>query len=244
MNGRFDLDDCDSVHFDFIVMKYYVRLQYNAAAEHDSQSFQRRFTMGSKTALQKLKDGNARFVSGNAVHPGQDAARRKDTVANGQHPFAVILCCSDSRCPPEIVFDQGIGDIFIVRVAGNIAGPMELASIEYGTEHLNAPLLVVLGHSSCGAVTAAATNAKTEGHIPRLLECLVAPVNAAREKYPGVDGSTLVPHAIEANVRHTMAGILQESEVVKHLVKEEKLLVVGGIHDLESGKVLFLGGTP
>ncbi|MDD2837205.1 MAG: carbonic anhydrase, partial [Methanothrix sp.] len=109
--------------------------------------------ISSEQALQMLMEGNARFVSGNVIHPDQTADRRSELVS-GQHPFAIVVGCSDSRVPPEVVFDQGLGDIFVIRTAGQVMDKVTLASIEYAVEHLNVPLILVLGHDSCGAVTA------------------------------------------------------------------------------------------
>src|SRR5688572_3946938 len=105
-------------------------------------------------SLMLLKEGNARYASGKSQHPHLDAERRSSTVSQGQEPFATILACSDSRDPVELIFDRGVGDLFVVRVAGNVAGISELASVEYGVGHLNTPLLIVMGHTKCGAVTA------------------------------------------------------------------------------------------
>lgn len=121
--------------------------------------------LNSDTALAALKDGNARFVAGKPTRPNQDAARRTD-VAKGQNPFAALISCADSRVAPELVFDQGLGDLFIVRVAGNVANTDEIGSSEYGVEHLGAPLLVVLGHTKCGAVAAVMQGAEVHGNIP------------------------------------------------------------------------------
>ena len=115
-------------------------------------------------AMERLREGNARFQSAKSIHPDLGPARLRQTAEEGQHPFATILTCSDSRVPPELVFDQGVGDIFVVRVAGNVCGEDEAGTIEYGADHLKTPLLVVLGHSRCGAVTAVATDAKLPAH--------------------------------------------------------------------------------
>ena len=120
-------------------------------------------------ALARLLAGNHRYVSGTVAHPNQTAGRRR-AVAGSQHPFATILGCADSRVPPEVVFDQGLGDLFVVRVAGNIADPAAVASIEYSAEHLGVGLIVVVGHSRCGAVDAAVKGGEAPGHLSVLVD--------------------------------------------------------------------------
>jgi carbonic anhydrase len=120
-------------------------------------------------ALQKLTEGNARFISCNVTHPGQSKERLQELVS-GQHPFAVVVGCSDSRVPPEIIFDQGLGDIFVVRTAGKVLDNAVLGSIEYAVEHLSVPLVVVLGHDSCGAVKAAVEGGTVPDHLDRLVK--------------------------------------------------------------------------
>lgn len=195
-------------------------------------------------ALKQLQDGNARFVAGKAAHPHADAARRTETVKDGQHPVASILGCSDSRAPLECVFDQGIGDIFVVRVAGNVAGEDELGSLEYGTGHLHTPLVVVLGHTKCGAVTAAAQKAESQGNLKSLVQMIQPAVERAEQKKPKPEGDELVQAAITENVWQAIADLLTKSEEVRELVGEGKVRVVGAIYNLETGKVEWLGPHP
>src|SRR5262245_28073525 len=124
--------------------------------------------VGPEAALKMLQEGNARFVAGKARHPHEDQGRRNET-ASGQHPFASILSCSDSRDPVEVTFDEGVGDLFVVRVAGNVADTDEIASLEYGAEHLGTQLIAVLGHTKCGAVTAVVNEDKLGGSLPQLV---------------------------------------------------------------------------
>lgn len=121
-------------------------------------------------AMKKLADGNSRYAAGACLHSDINQARRTETAQKGQHPIATILSCSDSRVPPEYIFDQGIGDLFVIRVAGNVADTDEIGSAEYGVDHLGTPVLMVLGHSKCGAVTAVATGTEVHGSIPALVE--------------------------------------------------------------------------
>ncbi len=132
-------------------------------------------------ALQTLLDGNKRFAAGRQLHPNQGKERR-DEVAKGQKPFAIIVGCSDSRIPPEILFDQGIGDLFIIRLAGNIVDDMALGSIEYAADHLGSRLVVVLGHSKCGAVTATAQGGEAHGHIGSIVKAIAPAVDRAKGK--------------------------------------------------------------
>ncbi|RMF98786.1 MAG: HAMP domain-containing protein, partial [Planctomycetota bacterium] len=195
-------------------------------------------------AIQELHRGNARYVKGKMKHPRLDAQRREETAKEGQHPFATIIACSDSRVPVESIFDQGIGDIFVVRVAGNVCDVDEVGSIEYGIDHLGTPVLVVLGHTQCGAVTAVATNAEVHGNIPELVDNIIPAVEKAAETHPDVHGKELVPYAVEENVRQSIAELFRRSEAARNLVEAGKLKVVGAVYDLESGEVQWLGEHP
>jgi carbonic anhydrase len=183
-------------------------------------------------ALKKLLDGNDRFVNDKAIHPNQNEARRKE-VLSGQNPFAAVLHCSDSRDPIELLFDQGIGDIFGIRVAGNIANdPAVLASIEYAAEHLKVPLILVLGHQDCGAVKATIAGGTPEGHIGFLTEIISAAVSNARN----IEGD-LLENSIRANIEMALAYLKNSEPILKKLVEEGKLKIVGAYYNLESGKV-------
>lgn len=190
-----------------------------------------------------LKKGNERFAGGNPTYPHEGAARRAE-VSPSQHPLATIISCSDSRVPPEILFDEGIGDLFIVRVIGNIGGADETGSAEYGVEHLGTPLLVVLGHTSCGAVTAAVTHAVVRGSIPPLLAHIKPAVRTARQGRPELKGNDLIPEAIHANVFHSIEELFNRSETIRSRVQTGKLKVIGAIYDLKSGRVNWLGTHP
>lgn len=185
-------------------------------------------------ALAELKAGNARFVGGKAAHQHQTVKRVKE-VASGQKPEAIILGCADSRVPPEVIFDEGIGDLFVVRVAGNVAEPATTGSVEYAAEHLHVPLVVVLGHHKCGAVKATAeVHGPVEGNIGSIVKEIQPAVETAR-KNPGKEG--LVDDAVHENVRLVAGQLVSESEVLKHLVHEGKLKIVTAVYDLDSGKV-------
>lgn len=193
--------------------------------------------------LALLTTGNARFAAGTPEYPHEGAARRAE-VAAGQHPLATVISCSDSRVPPEILFDEGIGDLFIVRVIGNIGGMDETGSAEYGVEHLGTPLLVVLGHSKCGAVTAAVTHAEVHGNIPPVLAHIKPAVWTARHEHPKLKGEALVPPTIETNVFHSIEELFNRSAIIRERVKTGKLKVVGALYDIETGRVQWLGTHP
>lgn len=185
-------------------------------------------------ALTELKEGNARFVAGRAGHPHENHGRVEE-VAKGQHPRAIVLGCSDSRVPPEVIFDEGIGDLFVVRVAGNVSEPATLASVEYAAEHLKVPLIVVLGHERCGAVKATAeAKGEVPGNIGKLVQELQPPVEAAR-KHPGKRG--LVDDAVHVNVVYVADQLQIESPVLREMVEKGEVKIVTGVYGIETGKV-------
>lgn len=192
-------------------------------------------------ALKKLMEGNQQYVE--CSTPGQklcDPNLRHSLVA-GQKPYAIILSCSDSRVPPEIIFNKGMGELFVIRVAGNIPDPVVLGSIEYAAEHLGSPLMVVLGHSRCGAVTAAVdAKGKPEGNIGAILKTIAPAVAQAKKETAGKDKTELLETAITDNVKIVCNTLPKQSKVLKELVHEGKLKIVGAKYDLEDGKVTFL----
>ncbi|MEW5773267.1 MAG: carbonic anhydrase [Thermodesulfobacteriota bacterium] len=195
-------------------------------------------------ALDMLKQGNARFVAGKAAHPNLTLQRLQETAAKGQKPFATVLACSDSREPVELLFDQGVGDVFVIRVAGNVSDVDEVGSIEYGVGHLGAPLLVVLGHTQCGAVTAVATDAKVGGSIPQLVDNIAPAVARAKTKAAGLPQGELVEKAVQENVWQSIADAFTRSEEIRRLVSAGKLKVVGAVYDLGSGAIEWMGAHP
>lgn len=196
-----------------------------------------------ETALRQLADGNARFAAGQARHPRQDSARRTE-VAAGQHPFATILTCSDSRLPAETLFDQGLGDLFVVRVAGNVALPAEIGSIDYAIGHLGTPVLLVLGHSRCGAVNAVVENAEVQGNLADLVQPIRPVVARLREAQAKSGPELLLEKAVLANVWNSVETVLRASETVRARVQAGKLAVVGGVYDLVTGVVTVHGAHP
>jgi carbonic anhydrase len=194
----------------------------------------------AEEALQKLMDGNARFVSGNVEHPNQSAERR-DEVISGQHPFAIIVGCSDSRVPPEIIFDQGIGDIFVIRTAGQVIDDAALASIEYGAEHLGVPLVVVLGHDSCGAVKATIEGGEAPGHIGYLVEAISPAVEEAAEQAVNETGEEeLLDASIDINIENIVYQLETSEPILSELVDEGELTIVGARYHLDGGEVEIL----
>ena len=195
-------------------------------------------------ALKMLKDGNARCLEGKATHPRQDAARRALTAGQGQHPFAAVLSCSDSRSPVELIFDQGIGDLFVIRVAGNVAATDEIGTMEYAVDHLGTPVVVVLGHSQCGAVTAAVEGTKLPGSMGVLIAPIKPAAAKAKEENPGAATEALVSAAVKENVFQAMEDVLQKSPLIKARVKAGKTKLLGAVYELDTGRVQWLGPHP
>jgi carbonic anhydrase len=189
-------------------------------------------------ALAKLMAGNQRYVSNGLAHPNQSADRRGE-VAKGQKPFAVILGCADSRVGPEIVFDQGLGDLFVVRVAGNVLDSSALGSIEYAAEHLHTPLIMVLGHQKCGAVEAALKGGEAPGQIGSLVKAIQPAVAHAK----GQPGDAL-DNAVKANVEMVVAQLKTAKPIVTDLLEHGKVKVVGARYRLDTGAVELLGASP
>lgn len=182
-------------------------------------------------ALKRLVQGNQRFASDKMKHPNRTGVRR-EAVKITQKPFAIILGCSDSRVSPEIIFDQGLGDLFIIRVAGNVVAPVGIDSIEFAAHHLGSSIVLVLGHENCGAVSAVVSNKASD--IPTVAK-LIEP---AVEKTRHLEGDHLV-NATIANIHQVVAQI-KETPVLRRLIEQKKLKVVGGYYHLETGKVEFL----
>jgi len=185
-------------------------------------------------ALDALIEGNRRFAAGASAHPHHDPGRRSQ-VAKGQHPRAAIVACSDSRVGPEIVFDQGLGDIFVVRTAGNLIDAIGIGSLEYAAAHLGVPLIAVMGHSRCGAFQAAAETSVAPGS-PSVIAAALAPAIEKAKRSPG----NLADAAARENVKSTVAMLKACEPVIKALVDKGNLLVVGAFYDVERGTVEFM----
>jgi carbonic anhydrase len=183
-----------------------------------------------------LMAGNKRFVAGK-LKP-RDVVSIRQSLTQSQHPKAMVLSCSDSRVPPEMVFDQTLGDLFVVRAAGNIAGPFGLASLEYAYEHLGSTVLVVLGHTKCGAVTAACAEEKMPSPS---LQAMVDEIDPAVEKMKGsASGDALIEAAIKEDVHESAVHVLARSEILRHAKEQGKLTVIEAEYQLDSGEVVRL----
>jgi carbonic anhydrase len=193
--------------------------------------------ISSAAARQRLIAGNRRYVAGKPLRV--DHSRRRETTAPGQKPFAIILGCSDSRVPPEILFDQGLGDLFTIRVAGNIADDLAIGSMEYAVEHFATPLIVVLGHERCGAVTATVTATTTGVMPPPHLASLVTAIRPSVEASSAMPGDA-VENAIVTHIRRTVAELKASGPVLADAVGSGWLEIVGAEYHLASGRVDFL----
>jgi carbonic anhydrase len=189
-------------------------------------------------ALDRLKQGNARYLAGEFNE--RDYFADRIALAEGQAPIVAVLACADSRVPPEIVFDKGPGEVFVVRDAGNVVSNYGLASLEFSVAVLNVPLIVVLGHSNCGAVAAAMQSvrerSKLPGHLPELVEAIQPAVDAAHAKHPG----DLLAATIEENVRLGMSELKKRSDVIGDAIKSGKVGIQGGVYELATGKVKLI----
>jgi len=194
-------------------------------------------TRSANAVLAELKAGNERHIKGQYKHPDETIARRQE-LAKGQSPHAVVLTCADSRVPPEIVFDEGLGDLFVIRVAGNVAPDAEIASIEYAVEHLHTPLVVVMGHQSCGAVGAAIAGGEAPGHLPTLIDAIKPAVDEARKQKGDVSAN-----AVRINVERVVEQLRTSQPVLAHEVAEGKLRIVGAVYALDTGRVAWLPET-
>ena len=244
----------------FIVASLLAANQFTLAAnpDHSDQPI-----VPPADAIARLKEGNGRFISGN-VHPhesseeraymaknsyenarvislgmtSEQAAKRRTELIKSQHPFAIILSCSDSRVPPEIVFDEGLGDLFVVRVAGNVVNDEGLGSIEYGVDILGARLIVVLGHQSCGAVDAAMKTIAAKGKAPGHVQSLVTAIKPVVKTTPNGD----LDATIKANVKHVVDALRSSTPILKTKVDSGEVQVIGGYYTLDSGAVTFFEG--
>jgi carbonic anhydrase len=194
---------------------------------------------GPDDVLRELSDGNTRFATGKPKRPHTNLERVHE-VAAGQHPRAVVLTCSDSRVPPEVLFDQGIGDLFVVRVAGNVANNDQIASSEYAIEHFGSTLLVVLGHSQCGAVSAVVNGDRVPADIQRMVLHIGEAVERVRKEQPKLLGAGLIAESVKANVLESMQDLKRNSELISGRVRDGKLKIAGGVYNLADGRVAWL----
>ncbi|MDO6460825.1 carbonic anhydrase [Granulosicoccaceae sp. 1_MG-2023] len=199
-------------------------------------------------ALNRLKEGNKRFVEGRSAMRDEEHPERRNALVGGQNPFAIILGCSDSRVPAELVFDQGLGDLFVIRVAGNIVAPSQVGSVEFAASRFGTRLVVVLGHTNCGAINATVSELEqpTEQRSPNL-KSIVSRIRPSVEALmdAGVceDRETLIRHAGRANIRASCNQLRHGSQLLEELIDNEGLLVVGAEYCLEAGEVVFFDGV-
>ena len=187
-------------------------------------------------AAARLDKGNKRYVEGKLGT--KDFAKERQALAQSQHPYAIIVSCSDSRVPPELVFDETLGRLFVVRVAGTVMDPAVLGSIEYAAEHLGVGLLVVLGHERCGAVKATLEGGHVPANVAKIAEEIAPAAKVAKSKK--LDATGTLDAAIHENVRLQMKRAADESTLIRELVEKKTLWIVGGVYDLDSGKVEWL----
>jgi carbonic anhydrase len=186
--------------------------------------------------LQRLMEGNRRFYQLASIHPDENREQLKQTALE-QHPFAAIVCCSDSRLSPELIFDQGIGDLFVIRTAGNIIGGVELGSIEYAVEHLGVNLVMVMGHENCGAIKAYIAGEKAHGHIQDIVDSLSMEEEMAA--IPAGDPKRL-DNCVKANILHGVRQLLTQSDIIREKINEKAIHIVGARYDLDENKVDLL----
>jgi carbonic anhydrase len=204
--------------------------------------------IAAREALELLRDGNRRFVA-DRERDARVGATRRNELTQRQEPFAIVLGCSDSRVPAEIVFDQGLGDLFVIRVAGNIVAPSQIGSVEFAAEQFHTRLVVVLGHSGCGAIQATIEQLRRPVEKQsRNLRAIVDRVRPSVEPLLATelrhDREALVRDAVRANVRASASHLRHGSEILEQLIEREGLLVVGAEYSLETGVVEFFEGLP
>lgn len=203
----------------------------------------------AREALKRLQEGNLRYISDVPSSKMFGSQTRRDELVAGQEPFAVILGCSDSRVPVEIIFDQGLGDLFVIRVAGNIVAPSQIGSVEFAAERFRTPLVVILGHSQCGAIQATLEAmrqpSKTQSkNIHSIVDRILPSVEGLLLTDLKYDNAALVQFAVRANIRASTNQLRHGSPIIEKLIQEDKLLVVGAEYSLETGIVDFFDGIP
>ena len=201
------------------------------------------------SALKRLQEGNRRFVNGLRSVETMMSHTKRDELAEGQEPFAIILGCSDSRVPAEIVFDQGLGDLFVIRVAGNIVAPSQIGSVEFAASQFNTRLVVVLGHSRCGAICATVEelkrpNAEQSQNIKSIVDRIRPSVEPFKATELWKDDEALVEQAMRANVMASVNQLQHGSAILENLNEDHCFLIVGAEYSLETGEVIFFEGLP
>jgi carbonic anhydrase len=190
-------------------------------------------SVNADKAMQFLVEGNQRFMTEQHanVHNGQ---ARRDELTKGQHPFAIVVSCSDSRVPPELVFDEGLGELFVVRTAGEVVDDVAMGSIEYAIEHLGVKLVVVLGHEECGAVKATIAGGEVPGHILAIAKAITPAVNQAK-----LQKGDLLTNSIRANIDLIVDKLKTSEPIIKETIAKDHVKIVGAVYELKTGKVVF-----
>ncbi len=200
-------------------------------------------------ALSRLREGNKRFADGVTGEHELSSKARREALIDGQAPFAIVLGCSDSRVPAEIIFDQGIGDLFVIRVAGNIVAPSQVGSVEFAAEQFGTRLVVVMGHSNCGAISATLDELESpettrSPNLRRIVEFVRPSVETLFETDLRNDRAALMKHSVRSNVRASAKHLRHGSSILENLIEKDGLLVVGAEYSLETGLVDFFDGAP
>ena len=183
-----------------------------------------------------LAKGNQRFATMHPKHP-HESKKRMLEIAKDQHPFAAVVCCSDSRVPPEVVFDQGLGDLFVVRTAGNLMGGLEVGSVEYAVEHLGVKLIIVMGHEGCGAIKAFVEGGEAHGHIRDIVDSIRA---ESEIRAINTEEKNLLQDCIRANIRHGIRKLKSQSAIIDEKVKSGKVEITGALYNLQKGLVYWI----
>ncbi|MCB2200356.1 carbonic anhydrase [bacterium] len=200
--------------------------------------------MTHQDVLRRLQEGNRRFVADSAIYPRLTSDRREELRSQGQDPIATVIACSDSRVPVEHIFDKGMGDLFTIRVAGNIAGSTQIGTVEFSLSALGVPLIVVLGHDDCGAVKASVDEVEASGHLLRLIRVIHPVTEMVRHEYPNLSREELIPRVINENVFLTIESLITGSNMIAEAVRKKKVRIVGAVFDIASGKVTWMGDHP
>lgn len=189
-------------------------------------------------AIKRLMEGNKRYVESKMTDCLRTTKKTREILSKGQHPYAIILSCSDSRLPPEIIFDKTFGEIFVIRVAGNVTDPIVIGSIEYAAKEFGPPLIMVLGHQRCGAVTAAVdAHGKPEGNISSLIQSITPAVQKAKQGAEEKSREDIIEQAVDININLVTESIMEHSPMIRRLVREGKVKIVKAKYNLDDGKV-------
>jgi carbonic anhydrase len=195
-------------------------------------------------ALLMLREGNTRFVEGKRTYPRQDHRRIKEIAGKEQSPYATIVSCSDARVPPEHIFDAGFGDLFVIRVTGNICETYQAGTIEFLSTHNRTPLIVVMGHTKCGAVTTTALEPELASNLGGVASKIKVAADRVHAKKPGLAGQKLVEACTIENIWVTIEDLLRECPILKEKARKGEVKIIGALYDMDTGKVSFLGSHP